>query len=94
MYKNGLMVKVLQTVLSCIYLNLPVTHTEIAFLRGLSSDYYYVNVNRAVIILLGVREHGSPLQYVRGACGDLCDVTRKHVPWNYLNYTVADVRNL
>ena len=46
------------------------------------------------MIVSGLRDHGSPLQYVRGACGDLCDMSREHVPWNFLNYTIADVRNL
>ena len=83
------LVKVVPSVLACIYFNLPVTQTEIAFVRGLLASIKCLMTHD---LLSGERDHGPPLQYAKAACGDLCDSSRPHVPWNFLNYTVAEVR--
>merc|ERR1712110_1184565 len=60
-------------------------------LQVLLTCYYLPIIQTEIAFVRGLRDHGSPLQYVRGACGDLCDMSRKYVPWNFLNYTVADI---
>ena len=86
---SNILFRVVQGFLICIYFNLPITNTEIAFIRGLIS----INVSHDTIVTLsGEKDHGSPLQYARAACGDLCDSSRQQEPWRFLNYTVADVK--